>query len=322
MRTPWSTSAQAGHGVEPGASPIGRADRAALPATSTVASYADPTHRRATDRAARAALVDLSRAARAALTARQRRDADGGRLANAAQLETVQGQLQWLLDRLSLPLRPGAWFDAAALPLGAAEWLVADDARSAALAFELAATAEGADDDAVADASDATLSELRARCDARRDAQTAAAWTARSMPTGLAAMLPFETVVSDGQPRRALEVMRYARGDVAALLDNGVVVWEQGVDPADRERVAFEAADGVALSVPPPATLTTADDGFQLRFHDDGAGELHGSLGRRRVAVERWLLRGDAGGWLWLARGEEGSAAASAWRGVGIDVEN
>lgn len=332
MMTPWATPAAGADAPR-----AGRNDRSDRPSPSTAAGYADRALRRTTERSARAAVAEALRAARDALTARQRLGADGGALAVVARLEAAQGQVQWLIDRLGLPVSPGAWFDGAQLPAGAADWLAATDARLLALVDELAATVAGADDGAVADAADATVAELRGQFDTRRDALAAAAWSARSLPAGLAALMPFGTVMSDGAPRRALEVMRYARGDVAALLDDGMIVWEDAASLPAGARIAFEAADGVTVPLPPPPALTLADDGFRLSFHDDGAGELHGAFGRRRVAAERWLLRGDAGGWLWLARGGEGTGAgggaaavgvapavagadsAAAWRGVGVD---
>lgn len=321
MTAPWPSPARPTPSASSAAVPSG----GAAPAPSVAAGYDQRVTRGATDRAARTTLAAAARTARDRLGDAQRAWADARRLDAAAQLEGVQGRLARLIDRLESPPATGAWLNTPSLPEGAAAWLSDVDRRIGVALAELAATAETAATAATAasaasaagaeasevGACDAVILEALTLLDRRRGAMAAAQWSPQAPPAGLDAVVPGDGVVSDGRSHRAVEVMRFARGDVGVALDDGLVLWED----TDGVRVAFEAAEGAPPAVPPPAVVELADDTFRLRWADDGAGIVRGAWGRRRVSSPRWLLAGDAGGWLWLTRpAPEGDAAA--WRGV------
>ncbi len=299
--------------------PDAPAERAALPppdarteaTPSTAEAYAAKAGRAAAERAARAALVAAARAARDRIGRAQSEAADAGRLGEVAQLEVMHGRLGRLVDRLSTPQPLGAWLDAALLPAGAAAWLADMDRRIAASLRDVALRADGGDGpDMVAALADG-LGDAAAQVDARRAALAAARWSPPPSDEGLGHRLPGDALTVEGRPSRIREVVRFTRGDVAAALDDGLVLWED----SGGGRLAFEAAAATVPQWPPPEVIELADDTFRSAWGDDGTGIARGPMGRRWVARPRRLFVGDGGGWLWLA---EVDGRPAAWRGAPV----
>lgn len=300
--TPWPGPAAGGAG------PAGLAAPAAAE-VSSAGAYAAKAGRAAVERTARAALVAAARAARTRIGRAQTAAADAGRLGDVAQLEVLQGRLGRLSDQLSTPAALGAWFDPPQLPDGAAAWLAEADRRIAIALRDVAARVDGAEPAGVVAAIEDALAEAAARVDARRAVLAADVWVPPPTDDGVAALAAGDSVRHDGQTARVVEVVRFHRGDAAAALDDGVVLWED----TDGRRLAFEAADGASAGWPPPPVIELVDDTFRSAWGDDGSAVARGAFGRRIVARPRHLYAGDGGGWLWLA---EIDGAPAAWRGA------
>ncbi|MFN8422766.1 MAG: hypothetical protein U0470_04985 [Anaerolineae bacterium] len=328
MMTPWSTPAAGADAPQ-----TGRNDRSDRPSQIDGRGLRGPRPSPRDGRSARAAVAEALRAARDTSSAAAPRDADGGaRRRGAPGGRPGPGAVA---DRPARPaLSSGAWFDGARARRRG-DWLAATDALLA-LVDELAARSPAPTTARWRTRRTRPIAELRGQFDTRRDALAAAAWSRGRCRPAWRRSCRSGRSQSDGAPRQALEVMRYARGDVAALLDDGIIVWEDAASLPAGARIAFEPADGVTVPLPPPPALTLADDGFRLSFHDDGAGNCTAPSAAAASRPSGGCCAGTPGAG-WLARGGEGTGAgggaasvgaapaaagadsAAAWRGAGVD---
>lgn len=284
--------------------------------------YATPAARAATERRVRAAAARRAREGRDAVAAAQRRLVAAARFADLPAVEALIGRIQRFADRLDqTAVGYGAWWADPSLPSAAREGLVALDVTLLAAVDDGAALLQSIRTDAEHAAADASASSVfvdgwHAVLDARLAALAAPAPPAAPGPGAAMAAAVGGRVEVLGEAHAVTGHWRWDRGDHALALGDATPrlrLWED----VGGERVLFEEQP-LNVDVPPGDTVATAEEVFTRRWSDDGGALVRDVAGVRRVAGERWLFEGDAGGRLWV---EKTDAGTRVWRGLRLDAE-